>query len=335
MSLPESQVEMSPTPVEPSADSKQQQYAGLSPTKLAMGRFRKDKLSMAAFIVVAFFFIAAILAPILTKLGVLDPFTYHQNLLNIELGGIPKGNIGGISGSHPLGVEPGTGRDVLSRAWYGITFSLTIALSAAIVAIVIGTVLGIVSGFSGGMVDAAIGRLIDLTLSFPQTLMLLALSSIFVAAIAQKTGLGVNPSNAVYEIGVLGLFGWPAVARLIRGQVLSIREREFIEAARLLGASQRRLYFKEVLPNVWAPLLVSFTLITPQYISAEAALSFLGVGIKPPTPTLGNVLTDSINYAQSDFFFFFFPAFLIAVIVVSFNLFGDGVRDALDPKGDR
>jgi peptide/nickel transport system permease protein len=141
--------------------------------------------------------------------------------------------------------------------------------------------------------------------------------------------------NAFYEILVLGIFGWPPICRLIRGQVLSIREREFVDAARLLGASRRRLYFKEILPNLWAPVLVSFTLTMPAYISAEAALSFLGVGVKPPTPTLGNILTDSVTYSQADFFFFFTPAFLIAVIVISFNLVGDGLRDALDPRGAR
>jgi peptide/nickel transport system permease protein len=134
---------------------------------------------------------------------------------------------------------------------------------------------------------------------------------------------------------VLAAFGWPPIARIVRGQVLSIREREFIDAARLMGAPRRRMYFKEVLPNLWAPLLVYFTLTMPAYISAEAALSFLAVGVKPPTPTLGNILNDSINYSQADFFFFFTPALLIAIIVVSFNLLGDGIRDALDPRGSR
>jgi peptide/nickel transport system permease protein len=121
----------------------------------------------------------------------------------------------------------------------------------------------------------------------------------------------------------------------VRGQVLSLREREFVDAARLMGAPRRRMYFKEILPNLWAPLLVYFTLTMPAYISAEAALSFLQVGVKPPTPTLGNILTDSISYSSADFFFFFMPALIIAVIVVSFNLVGDGLRDALDPRGAR
>jgi peptide/nickel transport system permease protein len=122
---------------------------------------------------------------------------------------------------------------------------------------------------------------------------------------------------------------------VVRGQVLSIREREFVEAAKLIGAPRRRMYFKEILPNLWAPLLVYFTLTMPAYISAEAALAFLQVSVKPPTPTLGNILTDSISYSQADFFFFFIPALLIAIIVVSFNLMGDGIRDALDPRGAR
>lgn len=336
MSLPESQLERLETSVPVDVEDPEA-VLGRSPTQLAIGRFRRDKLSMAAFVVVATYVIGALAAPILVRTGILDPLKFHQDLLDINLGSIPKGSWGGISWDHPLGVEPGTGRDVLSRLWYGVTFSLTIALAASLVAIIIGTVLGIVSGFSGGWIDSIIGRLVDLTLSFPQTLMLLALSATGVALAARfLPGNQSDPfPNAFYEVLVLGLFGWPAICRLIRGQVLSIREREFVDAARLLGASRSRLYFKEILPNLWAPVLVSFTLTMPAYISAEAALSFLGVGIHPPTPTLGNVLVDSINYSSADFTFFFFPALLIAIIVVSFNLLGDGLRDALDPKADR
>jgi peptide/nickel transport system permease protein len=336
MSLPESQLERLETSVPVDVEDPEA-VLGKSPTQLAIGRFRRDKLSMASFVVVAIYVIGALAAPFLVRLGVINPTKFHQNLLDINLGSIPKGKWGGISWDHLLGVEPGTGRDVLSRLWYGVTFSLTIALAASLVAIIIGTVLGIVSGFSGGWIDSIVGRLVDLTLSFPQTLMLLALSATGVALSAKfLPGNQSDPfPNAFYEVLVLGLFGWPAICRLIRGQVLSIREREFVDAARLLGASKARLYFREILPNLWAPVLVSFTLTMPAYISAEAALSFLGVGIHPPTPTLGNVLVDSINYSSADFTFFFFPALLIAIIVVSFNLLGDGLRDALDPKADR
>jgi len=310
--------------------------AGLSPTRLAVRRFRKDRLSMVSFTVVLLYTLAAIAAPILVRMGVLDPYSNHDNLLDASAGGVPKGALGGISWAHPLGVVPGSGTDVLSRLWLGLTYSLSIALAATIIAVVLGTVLGIISGFRGGFVDAVIGRSIDLTLSFPQTLMLLALSGTAIYFLTHTLHIPAgNTAQSVYVILVLGLFGWPPIARVVRGQVLSIREREFVEAARALGASKRRIYFKELLPNLWAPILVYFTLTMPAYVSAEAALAFLGVSVKPPTPTLGNVLTDSIAYSVSDFTFFFFPALLIAVIVVSFNLLGDGLRDALDPKSNR
>lgn len=303
-----------------------------SPGQLARARFRKDKLSMFSLAVVVFYVLAAIAAPILVKIGVLDPYTTHQELLNEFQ--LPIGKWGGISWEHPLGVEPGVGRDVLSRVWYGITFSLAISLTATLVAICIGVALGIISGASGGWVDSIIGRAIDLTLAFPQTLMLLALSSVALAFITEVLGVpDGNPARALYLVVVLGLFGWTGIARIVRGQVLSLREREFVAASQMMGASKLRLYFREILPNLWAPILVVFTLYLPAFVSAEAALAYLGVSIRPPTPTLGNILTDSLSFAQNDFVYFFVPAFLIAVIVVCFNLLGDGLRDALDPKG--
>lgn len=311
---------------------------GRSPTKLAMARFRKDKLSMTAFVVTAFFFVLAVASPILVMVGVLNPGGFNQDKVDLISGGLPFGFGGGISWEHPLGVEPRTGRDVLSRLMLGTTLSLTIAVTSAIITVSIGTVLGIIAGFTGGVVDSAIGRIIDLTLSFPSTLMLLALSGVLVDRM-QDIGVPRGPDasfvNGFYIVIVLALFGWPPVARLIRGQVLSIREREYIDAAVMMGASRPRIYFKEILPNLWAPLLVYFTLLMPAYVSAEAALSFLGVGIKNPTPTLGNVLNGALGYADTDLVFFFVPAVAIAAIVISFNLLGDGARDALDPKSGR
>ena len=308
---------------------------GRSPLRLAWSRFRKDKLSMAALVVTSIFLLMAILSPILKRLGVIDPYTPHQDLLDYASGGYPKGFAGGISWSHPMGVEPGLGRDVLSRLMYGTTLSLTIALSAALITVAIGTIAGIIAGFTGGFVDGAIGRVIDLTLSFPATLMLLALSGVVVDRMVDLGVPAGATANGLYIVIVLAIFGWPPIARLIRGQVLSIREREFVDAAILMGASRRRIYFKEILPNLWAPLLVYFTLLMPAYVSAEAALAYLGVGIKNPTPTLGNVLGGALDYAYSDFFFFFVPALIIATIVISFNLLGDGARDALDPRSSR
>jgi len=307
---------------------------GKSPFQLAMGRLRRDRLTMVALGFVVAYVAAAIAAPFLVKFGVLDPYKTNQDLIGPNT--VPIGAWGGISWDHLLGVEPGIGRDTLARLWYGLTFSLGIALTATIISIGLGVVIGIVSGAAGGKTDAVLGRLTDLTLSFPQTLMVLALASLGLAFITDKLKIPAGDlANAVYVTAVLGLFGWPSVSRLIRGQVLSIREREFVEAARMIGASRWRIYFREILPNLWAPILITFTLYMPVFVSAEAALSFLGVGIKPPTPTLGNILSYSLSYADGDFVFFFAPAALIAIIVVSFNLLGDGLRDALDPKADR
>jgi peptide/nickel transport system permease protein len=175
----------------------------------------------------------------------------------------------------------------------------------------------------------------DLILAFPQLLMLLALSVVLIEKI---TNLGVppgTPSRVVYLILVLGFFGFPYFGRVIRGQVLSLREREFVEAARSLGARGPRIWFTELLPNLWAPILVFTSLILPANIGTEAALSFLGVGVSAPTPTLGNVLTDSVTFLVADPTYFILPGLAIFTIVLSFNLLGDGLRDALDPKSDR
>lgn len=308
--------------------------ASKSPMRLALARLRKDKLTLVSLTVVFLFVTAAILAPLLVKFGVLDPYGFNQDLLDEFT--YPIGSFGGISGDHPLGIEPGSGRDAMSRLWYGTSFSLFIALSATAIAMTLGVVLGIVSGAAGGWVDMVIGRIIDLTLAFPQTLLLLALSSVGLLFIRETIGIeNQNTSAAIYVIVVLGAFGWTSIARIVRGQVLSLREREFVQAAQMIGASRMRIYFREILPNLWAPILVTFTLMMPAFVSAEAALSFLGVGVGEPTPTLGNVLNNSLAYADTEFLFFFFPALLIAIIVVSFNLAGDGIRDALDPKAQR
>lgn len=306
--------------------------ASKSPMQLAMGRLRKDKLSLIALGFVLFFVLAGLTSPLAVHFGWIDPLSTHQDLTD-EFGR-PNGKWGGMSMDHLLGIEPGIGRDTLARLWSGVSLSLFIALSGTAVAMILGVVLGIISGVTGGWTDAIIGRVIDLTLAFPQTLMLLALASTGLIMVEKylHTPPG-NPTAAVYLIVVLGLFGWTGIARIVRGQVLSLREREFVHAATMMGASKYRLYFREILPNLWAPILVTFTLMMPAFVSAEAALAYLGVGINAPTPTLGNILNASISYADVVPTFFFIPGFTIAAIVVSFNLLGDGIRDALDPKG--
>ncbi|HET7305600.1 MAG TPA: ABC transporter permease [Segeticoccus sp.] len=307
---------------------------GRSPWQLARARFKRDKVSMVALTVTVLFVLVAIAAPLLVRAGVLDPYTNHQNLVG-GLGSLPSGSFGGASLQHPLGVEPGTGRDLLSRIVYGIASSLFIGAVATAFSITVGTIVGIIAGYTGGWVDTAFGRLMDLVLAFPQILMLLALS---IVVIDRLVAIGIpagNPSRFTYVILVLGFFGWPYFARIIRGQVLSLRRREFVEAAQSLGARGPRIWFQEILPNTWAPILVYVSLLLPQYIAAEAALAYLGVSVQPPTPTLGNVLTDSVNYAGVDPIFFWAPGTLLVLLVLAFNLLGDGLRDALDPKTDR
>ncbi len=225
---------------------------------------------------------------------------------------------------------------MLARVWYGLTFSLVIAVIAATLSMVIGVILGIIAGLTGGLVDTVIGRLIDLVLAFPQTLMLLALSTTIIAFLTGTLKVPEGDvARATYVILVLAVFGWVGVARVIRGQVLSIREREYIEAAKLIGASPARRWFREVLPNLWAPIIVQGSLIMPVYISTETALAYLGVSVQQPTPTLGNVLQNAVRYPIADPTYFFVPVVVLVVLVVAFNLLGDGLRDALDPKSNR
>ena len=307
---------------------------GRSPWQIARSRLRRDKVSMVALAVVCIYFVVALSAPFLELLDIIDPYGDHPELLRPE-DAMPLGNFGGVSSSNWLGVVPQSGWDLLSRLVSGVTLSMLIAVSATVFSIVVGTIVGIVSGYTGGKVDFVLGRFMDFVLAFPQLLMLLALSVVLIEKI---TNLGVppgNPSRITYLIVVLGFFGFPYFARIIRGQVLSLREREFVEAARSLGARGPRIWFTELLPNLWAPILVYTSLILPANVGTEAALSFLGVGVGTPTPTLGNILTDSVNFLVSDPTYFFLPGMVIFLIVLSFNLLGDGLRDALDPKSDR
>ena len=309
---------------------------GRSPGEIVWGRLKRDKISMTAMVVSILFLLVGIIAPILNKLGVIQPNKGDQSLVQ-GLGSIPTGFGGGMSWDHPLGVVPGVGTDILARLLVGLTTSLTVAVSATIISVLLGVVLGIVSGFAGGWVDWVISRFVELVLSFPSTLMLLSLQAVLVTIIANALGQAdtAPAPKIVFMILVLGFFGFPYFARVMRGQVLSLREREFVEAARSLGARSGRIYVKELLPHLWAPILVYVTLVMPANISAEAALGFLGVGINPPTASLGSLLNDSVVYALPDPAYFIFPGLTVFILVLAFNLLGDGLRDALDPKAGR
>jgi peptide/nickel transport system permease protein len=304
---------------------------GRSLGRIAWERLKRDKLALAGGIVVLLLVVVALLAPVITHLVGQDPDAYNESLID-PLFGTPKGSFGGVSGDHLLGVEPVNGRDIFARILYGARVSLLVGFLSAVVAVVLGTVLGILAGFFGGWVDSLISRVMDGLLAFPQLLSTIALVSVMPN---QMLGLSGSNVRVFVMILVIGFFGWPYIGRVVRGQTLSMREREYVEAARSLGAGRFYILFKELLPNLVAPIIVYTTMMIPTNILTEAALSFLGVGVKPPTSSWGQMLSSAIDYYESDPTYMVVPGVAIFITVLAFNLFGDGVRDALDPKASR
>ncbi|MES9541699.1 ABC transporter permease [Spirillospora sp. NPDC049024] len=296
--------------------------AGRSPWALAGGRLRRDPAALAGLAIVALFVLLALAAPLLTALNGHGPNEFHPEKIDKALAGAPKGAFGGIDGDFWLGVEPGTGRDVFSRMVYGARISLLISVAATCVATAAGTALGLTAGFAGGRIDAAISRVMDLVLSFPQLIFMIALVSV------------LPEGNRTLElVFVMGFFGWPYIGRIVRGQALSLRHREFVEAARATGMPRHRIVFREVMPNLLAPVLVYATLTIPVNIGTEAALSFLGIGVRPPNASWGQMMAKAIDWYQVDPTFFVVPGVCLLLTVLAFTLLGDAFRDALDPKG--
>lgn len=308
--------------------------AGRSPIQIAWSRLRHDKVGMLSLLVVLLVIVIAVIAPLIAKAFGVDNNT---NTSLIGDGGIPlQGPLNsGITAEHPLGVEPLTGRDILSRLLYGSRISLMVAGLGTMFTVVLGTTAGIVAGYMGGRVDSLLGRLMDLILSFPQLILLVALSPVVVQVFDRRLGIDGNPARIAFIIAVFAVFGWPYLARIVRGQVLSLREREFVEAAISIGAPTRRILVREILPNLWVPIIVYASLLLPTYIAAEAALSFLNVGVGEPTPTWGRMLSDSVQFRTVDPLFLFIPGTALFIVVLAFNLLGDSLRDALDPRAGR
>ncbi|GAA2999535.1 ABC transporter permease [Streptomyces fulvorobeus] len=304
---------------------------GRSLGRIAWERLKRDKLALGGGVVVLVLVLVAVLAPLITSLVGQSPYERHEELID-PLFSTPIGSFGGISSDHLLGVEPVSGRDVFARIVYGAQVSLLVGFASAVVAIVLGTVLGVLAGFFGGWLDTVISRVMDMLLSFPQLLFIIALVSVMPNEMLGLTGTGVR---LFVMILVIGFFGWPYVGRVVRGQTLSLREREYVDAARSLGAGRIYILFRELLPNLVAPIIVYATMMIPTNILTEAALSFLGVGVKPPSASWGQMLSSALSYYEADPMYMIIPGLAIFITVLSFNLFGDGVRDALDPKGSR
>jgi peptide/nickel transport system permease protein len=302
---------------------------GRSLGQIAWMRLRQDKLAMAGGGVVIFLILVAIFGPLLVQ----SPTTYHSNLID-PVYSRPYGSFGGISLAHPFGVEPVTGRDMLARIVNGARVSLIIAFLATALAVGIGVVMGVIAGYFGGWVDAIIARAMDIFLAFPLLVFAIALVGVIPSS---AFGLSGNSLRIGLLIFVIGFFAWPYMGRIIRGQTLALREREFVDAARSMGARGPYVLFRELLPNLVGPILVYSTLLIPTNILFEAALSYLGVGIIPPQPSWGGMLSDAVSngFYSIDPMYMILPGLAIFITVLAFNLFGDGLRDALDPKGIR
>ena len=326
MSLGTGEVELATEALPPTEDFEPTAIQGRSLRQIAWRRLRRDKVAMAGGIVIIFLILVAIIGPFLVQ----DPTIYHNNLINPTFSR-PNGPLGGISAAHPLGVEPVTGRDMLSRVVNGARVSLLIAFLATALAVAIGVVMGVIAGYFGGWGDAVIARLMDIFLAFPLLVFAIALVGVMPSSAFGLSGNGLRIWLLVF---IIGFFAWPYMGRIIRGQTLSLREREFVDAARSLGARGPYVLFRELLPNLWGPILVYSTLLIPTNILFEAALSYLGVGIIPPQPTWGGMLSDAVSggYYAIDPMFMIIPGFAIFITVLAFNLFGDGLRDALDPR---
>jgi ABC-type dipeptide/oligopeptide/nickel transport system permease subunit len=301
---------------------------GRSLGQIALMRLRRDKVAMTGGGVVIFLIISALFAPLIVDLLGHPPNEFHQELVNADTQ-VPFTAWGGISGKFLFGIEPVNGRDLFSRVLYGSQISLLIASLATLMSMVIGTTMGVIAGYFGGWVDTLISRLMDIFLAFPLLVFALALAGVIPD---QAFGLSGDSLKIAVIIFIIGFFNWPYIGRIIRGQTLSLREREFVDAARSLGARQPYILFKELLPNLLAPILVYSTLLIPSNILFEASLSYLGVGVQPPRATWGGMLSDATQWYQVDPEFLLPAGLAIFVTVLAFNLLGDGLRDALDPR---
>jgi peptide/nickel transport system permease protein len=299
---------------------------GRSLGQIAWMRLKRDKVALAGGLVVIFLILVAIFAPLIAGAFGQDPTQFNSDLIDPSTL-VPKGGTG-IGADHLFGVEPVNGRDIFSRIIYGARISLLIAFLATLLSVVIGTLLGVTAGYFGGLVDSIISKAMDVFLAFPILVFAIALAGVVPDSAFGLTGDTLRVSLLIF---IIGFFSWPYIGRIIRGQTLSLREREFVDAARSLGARGPYIIFREMLPNLIAPILIYATLLIPTNVIFEASLSFLGVGVRPPTPTWGGMLSDAVRFYTVPHFMFF-PGMAIFITVLAFNLFGDGLRDALDPK---
>ena len=288
---------------------------GRSPTQLAWERLRKDRAATIAAVTIVIIILLALFAPVIAA-----AVGHGPNQQFIDIGEDEFGNPVGPSSTFWFGTDSG-GRDLFIRVLYGARISLVVGVLATLISVALGVLFGLVAGYLGGVADAVIARFIDTVLAIPY--LVLAISIAYVS----HPGFWV----VIFVVGVLG-FTYPA--RIVRGQVVAMKEKEFVEAARALGSGPFRIMFVDILPNVVSQVIVYGTLLIPASIVAEASLSFLGVGIQPPTADWGQMINDASGYYTSGYWWYlFFPALALLITTLAFNILGDSVRDALDPRG--
>lgn len=300
------------------------EVAARSPMELFWRRFRSDRVAMVSLGFIVLLILVAIFAgPIVSLLGVTGP--NQPNIGALDVFGQPTGP----SSAHPFGVDE-LGRDILARTIYGAQVSLEVAFIATGIAVFIGVIVGTAAGYFRGWIDSLLSRLMDIVLAFPILLLAIGLAA---ACSLGKGCLGglITPGQPTLIL-VIALSSWPYIGRIIRGQTLSLREKEFIESARSLGASDVRIMRREILPNLVAPIIVYTSLILPTNILYEAALSFLGVGVQPPTASWGQMIADASGIFDTAWWYMTFPGLALVLTVLAFNLVGDGLQDALNPK---
>lgn len=291
---------------------------GRSPFALAFDRLRRDRGAMISLGVIILIVLVAIAAPLFATLTGHGPNHQYRGLNALSASGQPHAP----SSTFWFGTDD-QGRDVLVRTAYGARISLIVGIGATAITIVVGVLVGLVTGYFGGIVDTVLARIIDMVLSIPYLLFAISLFAI------------LGHLNIWLVMLAIAAFGWASVGRIIRGQVISMREREYVEAARSLGASDWRIIFVDILPNVIAPAIVFSTLLLPVSVLSEAALSYLGIGIPPPTADWGQMISDAQPLYQVAWWYLLFPSLALLITTLAFNIFGDGVRDAFDPRSDR
>ena len=287
-----------------------------SPWRLSVERLRRDRMAMITAGIIVLIVALAVGAPPISMLVGHPPDMQYR-----DIGLTPDGLPVPPNGTFWLGTDD-LGRDLMVRIAYGARISLVVSVVSTAATVLLGTLVGIAAGYYGGVVDTILSWLIDLILSFPFLLLVIALVSL------------TGPSLTLL-VGVIALFGWSSVARVVRGQTLSLRQREFVEAALSLGASDLRIMALDILPNVLAPIIVYTSLLIPSFVVLESTLSFLGLGVPPPTPTWGGMLSDSVAYYRQAWWYVVFPGVALLTTTLAFNLFGDSIRDAFDPGADR